>query len=274
MPPPPEAMFTFRAKPVRALATALCLLVAPDILPENAKGIQSSNRIELAVLADHVFVQCVVEKGDTLTSIAKTRLGEAARTADVIAANPGIDPDRLRIGQRVWLPPKDASTKDPVYLYLGLPHRQLAPLIPTAPLPYAQYGRYYLYLVPATHLSTWQKDTATNNWGAAVHAMVTEKKVEALEGASASHYVPTNSPIAREEGTLFVEKDKDGKLSLQETIVCFDKDGKRIEAGKAGAADVRTEPKKESALLLLVALGGGAWLLYRTRGRRPAPALA
>lgn len=269
-----DAMPTCRAKPMRALATALCLLIAPDILPENAKGIRSSNRLELGVLADHAFVQCVVEKGDTLTSIAKTRLGAATRTQDVLAANPGIDPDHLRIGQRIWLPPKDASTKDPVYLFLGLPFRQLAPLIPTAPLPYTHYGRYTLYLVPAPYLSTWQKNSAINNWDAAVAAMVKEQKVQALEGASASHYVPTNSPIAREESTLVVEKDKDGKLALRQTIVCFDKYDKRIEAGKARAEGVGTEPKKESILLLLVAFGGGAWLLLRTRGRRPAPALA
>jgi hypothetical protein len=258
---------------VRALTACVCLFVAPDIVPDNVKGIKSSNRIELGVLADHVFVQHVVEKGETLTSIAKASLGEAGRTAEVIAANPGIDPDHLRIGQRVWLPPKDASTKDPVYLYLGIPRRQLEPLVPSAPLPYTHYGSYQLYLVPAAQLSAWQKNTYVRNWDAAADQMVTEKKVEALKGESAGHFVPTNSPIERAEATLFVEKDKDGKLSIRQTVVCFDKNGKRIEAEKAADGEAPPDPKQQ-ALLLLFAVGGGAWLLLRARQQRLAPALA
>lgn len=258
---------------VRALTACVCLFVAPDILPDDAKGIKSSNRIELGVIADHVFVQYAVAKGDTLTSIARTRLGEASRTPDVIAANPGIDADHLRIGQLVWLPPKDASTKDPVYVYLSWSFQGLAPLVPTAPLPYSHHGSYLLFLVPAAQHGEWLKNTRQGNWQQPAEAMVTAKQVEALQGTSAGQYVPTNSPIERAEGTLLVEKDKDGKLSIRQTVAHFDKDGKRIEAPKAEAGEVPPAPKKE-ALLLVFAFGGGAWLLLRARQQRLAPAPA
>jgi CrcB protein len=45
-----------------------------------------------------------VAAGDTLASIAKDHYGEASRWRDIAAANPRLDPRRLRIGQRIALP--------------------------------------------------------------------------------------------------------------------------------------------------------------------------
>lgn len=46
----------------------------------------------------------VVRKGDTLTSIAQERLGDALRAADIARVNALSDPDRLRVGQVLRLP--------------------------------------------------------------------------------------------------------------------------------------------------------------------------
>jgi sulfite exporter TauE/SafE/copper chaperone CopZ len=46
----------------------------------------------------------VVAPGDTLARIAAKQLGDARRWRDIVAANPGLDPRRLRPGQTIGLP--------------------------------------------------------------------------------------------------------------------------------------------------------------------------
>lgn len=45
-----------------------------------------------------------VEKGDTIYSIARKVYGNNARAKDIIAANPGIDPNKIKVGQVLNLP--------------------------------------------------------------------------------------------------------------------------------------------------------------------------
>lgn len=46
----------------------------------------------------------VVQPGETLGCIAKQKLGDAARWREIAALNPGVEPDRLKVGQRLVLP--------------------------------------------------------------------------------------------------------------------------------------------------------------------------
>lgn len=52
----------------------------------------------------------VVGAGETLTSIAAAWFGDGRHWSLIAQANPGIDPDRLGIGQRLVLPPKSAAS--------------------------------------------------------------------------------------------------------------------------------------------------------------------
>ena len=45
-----------------------------------------------------------VVAGDTLFSIASRELGDGGRWRDIVSANPGLAPDRLRVGQVLELP--------------------------------------------------------------------------------------------------------------------------------------------------------------------------
>ena len=47
-----------------------------------------------------------IKKGDTLWSIAKKYLGDGQRWRDIVAANPGLVPAKLRVGQKITLPQK------------------------------------------------------------------------------------------------------------------------------------------------------------------------
>ena len=48
----------------------------------------------------------VVQKGDTLWRIATRLLGNGQRYRDIMAANPGIEPTKLQVGQRLTIPEK------------------------------------------------------------------------------------------------------------------------------------------------------------------------
>ncbi len=45
-----------------------------------------------------------IRKGDTLWSIAQQVYGDGQRWQDIVNANPGLDPNKLRVGQKIVLP--------------------------------------------------------------------------------------------------------------------------------------------------------------------------
>jgi nucleoid-associated protein YgaU len=45
-----------------------------------------------------------VKKGDTLYSIAKTHYGSGNQYTRIVAANPGLSPAKLKVGQTITIP--------------------------------------------------------------------------------------------------------------------------------------------------------------------------
>lgn len=45
-----------------------------------------------------------VQKGDTLWKIAQQTYGSGKKYKDIVAANPGVDPNRIKVGQVISLP--------------------------------------------------------------------------------------------------------------------------------------------------------------------------
>ena len=56
----------------------------------------------------------VVQKGDTLSSIARARLGGSDRACEITKLNPGIKPDELKPGQILVLPAPIPAGTNPV----------------------------------------------------------------------------------------------------------------------------------------------------------------
>ncbi len=50
-----------------------------------------------------------VQKGDTLSAIARRELGSAGRAGEIQALNPGLDPAKLKVGQSITLPGGSAA---------------------------------------------------------------------------------------------------------------------------------------------------------------------
>ena len=46
----------------------------------------------------------VVQKGDTLTSIARAQYGDGSKWKKIAAANPSMNPDAVKVGQKIMIP--------------------------------------------------------------------------------------------------------------------------------------------------------------------------
>ena len=96
-------------EPERELLLAASTTVAQDTKPvETRRQITGPTHVTPgnvgAVMTDYV-----VQEGDTLADISENWFGLRGRWALIVAANPGLDPSRLSIGQLLMLPPKSAA---------------------------------------------------------------------------------------------------------------------------------------------------------------------
>jgi nucleoid-associated protein YgaU len=55
-------------------------------------------------------IEYIISEGDTYSSIAQEWFGDKAKWSLIAKENPTVDPMRLKIGQRIYLPAKDAAT--------------------------------------------------------------------------------------------------------------------------------------------------------------------
>jgi nucleoid-associated protein YgaU len=82
--------------------------VAKSSKPTPAKPSSTSSKAPSATKkADKSVASnraCVVQKGDTLRSIARRELGDERRWKEIASANPNVDPNKLSIGARLKLP--------------------------------------------------------------------------------------------------------------------------------------------------------------------------
>ena len=58
---------------------------------------------QVTPLNSHMRTYTVV-RHDTLWSIAKREYGNGHRWKDIVSANPGLDPNKMRVGQQILLP--------------------------------------------------------------------------------------------------------------------------------------------------------------------------
>lgn len=254
---------------LRAFVVATVVAFVPDIVVPGTRGIQVVTRLDLGPLADKVQVAYEVQKGDTLTAIARDRLGDEKRVPDLVAANPGIDPDKLAVGKLLWLPAKDPAVKDAPHVLVSMaPNRDLGyPVQQGQPLPFSRYSGHTLLLVPSDLLAE-----ATGKDRKAREQAMAQPRIQRLEASGCSSTVQDRSPVHRAEVTVQVFTDKDGKLAVRTAIVWCGADGKPLPVDEHG--NPKSPAPKEGALLLVLALLGGGFLVWRGRDRAPQLALA
>lgn len=54
-------------------------------------------------------IEFVIAEGDTFVSIAEAWFGDASKWSLIAKENPTVDPQKLKIGQKIYLPPKEAG---------------------------------------------------------------------------------------------------------------------------------------------------------------------
>ncbi|MEO1129250.1 MAG: LysM peptidoglycan-binding domain-containing protein [Planctomycetota bacterium] len=79
--------------------------------PRNVQGIPADGQEE-PPLPEPDMTKYIVARGDTLSEISKALYGRASLWRRIVDANPGLDPERLRPGMVLKIPPPPAAEDD------------------------------------------------------------------------------------------------------------------------------------------------------------------
>ncbi len=89
------------AHPMESLAPASDTTPPPPAMAASPQVVETSTPKPLVPPRTYT-----VEKGDTIYKIARKFFNTDARAKDIIAANPGIDANHIKVGQVINLPEK------------------------------------------------------------------------------------------------------------------------------------------------------------------------
>jgi len=101
LPPPPD-------QPGMAMAEPDPVVFEPAPTPQPQPGMQPGQQLdyepEPAPRPAAGGRTYTVQRGDTLWSIAQRQYGNGQKWQDIVAANPGLVPEKMRVGQEIILP--------------------------------------------------------------------------------------------------------------------------------------------------------------------------
>lgn len=243
----------------------------PDIIPRGYHGISVTVRFEAKPLLEHCCTQHIVKKGETLSKIATARLWGAEAIKDIVALNPGLTPDVLKVGQRIWLPPTDktARTQAKTYAFSATGWQfgwGSKPFVALASPPPPRYGVLTLFLVHEKHLKAVQ---AAKNNSDLVQGFLKDGRIQPIKVSCPGRLVKDGDPTHKRVDTVTFKRDKKGKFSGAVTSVRYDKKGKVITP-----ATIKKLGSKQGSWLLMLPACGLGWLLLRRRRATVIPATA
>lgn len=275
---------------LHATANAVAVLPAPipDVVVPGTRGIKVEMTLDASVLADHCCVQHVVKKGETLSQIAANHRkhlltgsdGSADRiqkttVEDIVALNPGLQPDKLAIGQRIWMPPRIPAAKKTentfVFIDQSHPFGGLGtPFSPSDAVRAPYRGQTAFRFVPASQLADFQKTAKSRDWKR-IDAYKKAKDIPVLSVATSGHRVWDESPVHSCKDKVTIARDKAGKFTAKLDSVAYDKEGKVVPPKVRNKNYGKN--KRWMWLLILPSIAGG-WLLVRNRRQREPAQLA
>jgi nucleoid-associated protein YgaU len=97
-----------QAQPVSNPTTPAQPSPSSDTARTNTQSPAPSDRPSIGASNPPARIAYVIETGDTFSSVAEGWFGDATKWSLIAKANPTIDPQRLKVGQKIYLPPKDA----------------------------------------------------------------------------------------------------------------------------------------------------------------------
>ena len=93
------------------LAASTTMTQTQASAPQPAREISPAKRIASPAAPEPALTTYVVQEGDTLADISENWFGRRGKWALIVAANPGLDPSRLSIGQVLMLPGKTVASR-------------------------------------------------------------------------------------------------------------------------------------------------------------------
>lgn len=258
----------------------------PDVVMPGTRGIKVDLQIDAQTLIDHCCVQHVVAKGDTLAKIAAnhrklTMLGntgspgriQATTIKDILALNPGLNPDKLAINQRIWMPPRipAAIKTENIFVFLnkawpfhsGETSRGFAPTDKvTAP----RRGAVVFWVVPTSQTANYAKVQKACNWQG-IESLKKSGKIQVLTTIGSAHSVWDESPVYSCKDTITIERSKKGVLSAKLTSIAYDKAGEVVPPNERNK---NHRQSKRGMWFLLLPFFGSGWLLWQSRRQRSA----
>ncbi len=257
------------------LATAVAAPAARAdlVVPGTRQLAKSEARLELGKYADYCEHAHVVAPGDTLDAIARAAYGDAARVADLLAANPGVVAEALKVKSALLLPPKSAEPADGAeplawQVWWGYGHAALDQLRRLRPgEPFGPFNRpITLVALPTRRAADFEKLRSDDpkrrldgTWEASVPWLACSGVVSVLRA------VPNDSPVHSARTTVALERigsPTAGEPTHRLAVVrqTFDRDGQPLATG---AAEARGGPGDRRTWLLLPALLGAMAVAWR-----------
>jgi LysM repeat protein len=98
-------------QPEREMLLATSATVASVKKPVLDDAVPTSETSKAPFTGSPAMTKYVVKEGDTLAGISEEWFGRLGQWALIVAVNPGMEPERLSIGQVLLLPPKDSLVR-------------------------------------------------------------------------------------------------------------------------------------------------------------------
>lgn len=245
----------------------------PDIVIPGTRGIKVELQINAQALIDHCCVQYVIAKGDTLSQIAAKHRNHTVATTveDILALNPGLNPNKLVVSQRIWMPPRIPATtsKENTFVFLAkswsigslkLEHGYA----PTDKVTPSRRIAHAFWLIPASQWDNYAKLQKARDWDG-LDNLKKAGKIQSLTTGGSSHSVWDESPVYSCKDKITIERSSKGMFSAKFTSVAYDKAGK-VVSPEERIKDHRKN--KKGMWFLMLPLFGGGWLLWRSRRQR------
>jgi len=268
------------------LSLALSLAVVPpppDVVPSGIKLLQLQLAFDCGPGVPMLRRAHRPVRGETLADIAEARLGSRERVDELLALNPGIDPDELRPGDPIWLLPVslpsvregDAeSAEAPVewvraYADVGWARQGPSPFplgVDTVSGAVTRQGKLTLYLVPDAAFEEFEaarKARRNRDEASPIEALRDAGRIQILEAPISSAYVPEEDAAARRVDRYRIERDlESGEWKLTPVS------SQRLDAEGKPVEDDANGQKKQAMALILLSTGGctGLWFRRRRRG--------
>tara|TARA_R110002096_G_scaffold16264_21_gene55691 strand:+ start:5554 stop:6450 length:897 start_codon:yes stop_codon:yes gene_type:complete len=270
---------------IAAVAVPEAAAPVPDVVVPGTRRVKVELRIEAQPLIDHCCVQHVVAKGETLSKIAANHRQHMltskvesmdsispTKVKDILALNPGLNPDKLAIGQRIWMPPRIPGGPNAENIFVFIDQRSPTggpgePFAATSKVSASRGGSTIFVLVPESMLSVREAAKKARTFED-YQAFNKSDKIQFLRASGSSGQVREESPVHSCKDTITFARSKKGVLSVKLTSVAFDKAGKVIPPNERN----KVVRKKQGAWLFVLPVAGAGWLLWHSRRRR-APAM-